>query len=253
MTAGVQLSVVLPCYNEMAALEPAVAVYRESLGADGMADYEIILVNDGSTDGTGEQAEAIARADPRVRVIHRGHNQGQVRAILSGFRAARGRLVTHNGIDLPFHPRDTARVLAGFAAGADVVIVERLDRASYGIARKLLSWANVLVLRLLLGTPFRDHNFVQFFRREVITAVPVRSSGVNTVTTELILRAFRQGFRVLRVGAEYHRRRTGRSTITARKVLHALGQTVRLWWQLRFQEPAGCLTESGRIPEVSPP
>jgi glycosyltransferase involved in cell wall biosynthesis len=232
---ALQLSIVLPVYNERPALQPAIEAYRAALADSGIEDYEIILVDDGSSDGTGELAEAIAAADRRVRVLRHERNQGQVQAILNGFRAARGRVLTHNGIDLPFDPRDVPRALACFADGADVVVVERADRACYGLTRKVLSWANMLLLKVLLGTPFRDHNFVQFYRREVIAAAPVRSSGVNTVTPELILRALRHGFRVVSVAAQYHGRRTGQSTLTVQKVAHAVWQTQHLWWVLRSQ------------------
>lgn len=233
-----RLSIVLPAYNERDGLPAAVDAYRSALGAAGFADYEIILVNDGSSDGTGALADALAHTDSCVRVLHHERNQGQVQAILNGFRAAHGRIVTHNGIDLPFHPRDVSQVLARFAEGADVVVVERIDRASYGLVRKLLSWGNVALLKLLFRSPCRDHNFVQFFRREVLAALPVRSRGVSTVTSELIVRAARQGFRVVRLPAAYHRRQSGRSTITPRKALHAFGQTLLLWWLLRRTGPA---------------
>jgi glycosyltransferase involved in cell wall biosynthesis len=249
---GPELSIVLPVYNEREALQPALDAYHVALSDAGIEDYEIILVDDGSTDGTGELAEAIAGADERVRVIHHDQNQGQVWAILTGFQAARGRVLTHNGIDLPFDPRDLPRALACFADGVDVVLVERTDRASYGLTRKVLSWANVLLLKLLLGTPFRDHNFVQFYRREVIAAVPVRSSGVSTVTAELIVRALRHGFRVVSVAAEYHRRRTGQSTITVRKVVDAAWQTLRLWWLLRDRESGIRSQESAGSPLLTP-
>jgi glycosyltransferase involved in cell wall biosynthesis len=255
MSAGepptLYLSIILPGYNERAGLEAAVATYQAALADAGITDYEIILVDDGSTDGTRELADALARGDPRVRVLHHAVNQGQVRAILNGFRAAHGRVLTHNGIDLPFDPGDTPSALVCFHEEADVVVVERVDRGSYGLIRKLLSWANVLLVKSLFRSPCRDHNFVQFFRREVLEAVPVRSSGVSTVTTELIVRAIRQGFRVVRIPGDYHCRQAGRSTITARKAFHALAQTLRLWWLLRRPEPTSTLRPPRQLSEAA--
>jgi hypothetical protein len=123
------------------------------------------------------------------------------------------------------------------------VVVERNDRTSYGLVRKAVSWVNLLLVRLLFRSPCRDHNFIQFYRREIIEAVPVRSTGVSTVTLEFIVRASRQGFRVVRMAADYHQRRAGRSTVTARKVFHALVQTLRLWLLLR-QEKQACQERS---------
>lgn len=234
-----ELSVVLPAYNERDGLAAAAAAYLRDLPAVGVTAFELILVDDGSTDGTGEAAEGLARADDRVRVVRHPRNRGQVAAILSGFRAARGAVLTHNGVDLPFRPADTAGPLGMVRAGADVVVVERADRRAYGVARWAMSRANVALLRLLFGSPFRDHNFVQFFRREVVAAVPVLSAGVSTVTPELILRARRAGFAVRACSAEYHRRATGRSTVTARKAVHTLAETLRLWRLMRPGAAAG--------------
>jgi glycosyltransferase involved in cell wall biosynthesis len=234
-----ELSIVLPCYNEQANLASAVTTYYQELAVAGFEDCEIIVVNDASTDRTGELADELAQRDPRLRVVHHDRNQGQSAAILNGFRAARGRVLTHNGIDLPFHPRDVARMLALIREGADVVVVERSNRQAYNLVRKVISWCNILLLRLLFGSPFADHNFVQFYRREVFEAVPVLSRGVSTVTAELIFRALGAGFQVQSCPAEYHARQIGCSTITPRKVLYAVVETFRLWWLTR---PGGLAT-----------
>lgn len=227
-----KLSIVLPGYNERASLVSAIEAYRQALDEIGQHDYELLIVDDGSTDDTGAVARSLADADPRVRLLSHPVNRGQVESILTGFGEARGEIVTHNGMDLPFDPRDMAEPLRRFSHGADVVVVEREHRGSYGWARRLLSWANVAIVRALFRSPARDHNFVQFFRRDVVSRLPVRSRGVSTVTTELILRAFRRGYQVHRVTAPYHARRAGRSTITARKAARALMETLRLRWRL---------------------
>ncbi len=227
-----RLTLVLPAFNEEASLPQALRRCAESLEHAGLTDHEIIVVNDGSTDRTGELAEAHAARDRRVRVIHHAVNRGQSAAFLHGFARARGRVIGWNGTDLPFDPGDVPRVLDLIDAGADVVVVERRDRSAYGVVRRLISWANVLTLKALFASPLNDHNFVQFFRREVLTALPVRSRGVSTVTAELIFRARRAGYRVAAMTADYHPRRAGSSTITPARVLHTLAETLRLRWIL---------------------
>jgi len=227
------LSIVLPGYNEVDALEWAVDRYLEALARCGVGDFEIILVDDGSTDGTGPLADRIARKHRRVRVLHNERNVGQSASLLRGFGLARGRILTWNGVDIPFQPEDMAKVLPWFDGPVDVVVVQRSSRQAYGIVRKIISWSNVLLLRLLFASPFRDHNFVQFFRREVIESIEVRSAGVSTVTAELIIRAKRQGYRVVAVDAEYHQRTAGKSTITLGKTVHAFLETMRLWWLMQ--------------------
>ncbi len=239
-----KLSIVLPGYNERDSLVPAVDAYRRACESGGIGNFEIIIVDDASTDGMHEVARRLAAADPRTRLVTHADNRGQVEAILTGFAAARGEVVTHNGIDLPFDPNDLPRIMPWFADGADVVVVERRDRRAYGWGRTLLSWANVAVLRLLFHSPVRDHNFVQFFRREVLASLPVRSRGVSTVTAELIVRAFTAGYRVDRVTAEYHARRAGRASIGARKAVAALRETLLLR-ALLTAEKVG-LSQSGK-------
>ena len=231
-----RLSIVLPAYNEQDALRDAIERYLAGLEACGIESFELLVVDDGSTDATGRLADELAGSDPRIRVVHQERNLGQAAAILTGFRHARGAIVTHNGIDLPFAPRDTARAMAPFGEGADVVVVERATRGSYGLARRVISRANVLLVRLLFRSPFRDHNFVQFYRREVVESIQPRSRGVSTVTPELILRARRRGYRVVAVPADYHRRRRGASSIGVREVLHAAVETLRLRWLMRLPD-----------------
>jgi len=228
-----ELSVVLPAYNEQEALGEAVRTYQEAFRADGLEDYELLIVNDGSRDRTGEIADALAAADPRIRVIHNERNLGQSASFLRGFGQARGRVITWNGADLPFCPRDARRMMDEIARGADVVVVERADRKAYGLKRKIVSWTNVMILRALFGSPFRDHNFVQFFRREVVESMRIVSRGVSTTAAEMIFRALRGGRRVVAVTAQYHQRTLGTSTITASKVLRALGETIHLWRTMR--------------------
>ena len=224
---------VLPAYNEQDALEEAVRAYLEALPAGGIDDFELLIVNDGSRDRTGEIADRLVAAEPRVRVLHNERNLGQSASFLRGFEHARGRVITWNGADLPFDPRDAKRMLDRIDAGADVVVVERADRSAYGLKRKIVSRANVLILRLLLGSRFRDHNFVQFFRREVVESMTIVSRGVSTTAVEMIMRACRGPWRVEAVTAPYHQRIHGASTVTTGKIFRALGDTIRLWRVLR--------------------
>src|SRR5947209_20374638 len=105
-----ELSVVLPACNEGPAVAEAVQRYLATLPIL-CPSFEIIVVDDGSTDDTSRFAGEAAAGDPRVRVLHHAVNQGQMAALLHGFRQARGTWVTHNGIDLPFDPADTGAVL----------------------------------------------------------------------------------------------------------------------------------------------
>ncbi|HET9768352.1 MAG TPA: glycosyltransferase family 2 protein [Thermoanaerobaculia bacterium] len=227
-----RLTVVLPIYNERDSVGAALERYRAAFAAQGLADYELLVVDDGSHDGCGDVAANLADGEPRLRVIRHQRNQGQMAALRTGFTAARGSIVTHNGIDLPFAPEQTLAALAPFAAGADAVVVERRNRGANGPWRWVVSWGNALVWKLFFGSPFADHNFVQFFRRDLVNRLPVLSRGVNTVTAELLLRAHWAGHRVVRLQAPYDTRTAGRSTVGLRGIVRAVAETARLRWLL---------------------
>jgi dolichol-phosphate mannosyltransferase len=223
----IEISVVLPAYNEEAAVAGALDTYVRALALCS-ASFELLVIDDGSTDGTLAEAKRAAASNPEVRVLSNERNLGQVATILRGLRESRGEFVMHNGVDLPFDPADTANVLERLRCGADVVVVERTGRQAYSALRKLVSSCNVLLVRLLFGSPLTDHNFVQAYRRHVIDAIEVESRGVSTVTTELILRSLLAGFRVESLTAVYHRRLSGESSITLKKIVHTVRELVRL-------------------------
>jgi glycosyltransferase involved in cell wall biosynthesis len=228
----IELTVILPAYNEGAAVAVAVTQYLAAL--PGCCDgFEIIVVNDGSSDDTGTIAEQLAREHAEVRVIHHETNRGQVAALLRAMADARGRVVTHNGVDLPFEPRETGRMLEHTRDGADVVVVERNDRQAYGPFRQVISWCNIALVKVLLRSPFLDHNFVQAYKRGVLDTITVESRGVSTVTPEIILKAREAGFRVDRMRAEFIARRTGKSSVTLHKIVHTTRQLFQLWGVMR--------------------
>jgi dolichol-phosphate mannosyltransferase len=228
----VLLSVVIPSYNEgtgvVTALERTIAALHDS-----SIDFEVVFMDDASTDDTLEVAEAIAAHHPEVRIIRNERNLGCTGALLRGFSAARGEFVTFNGTDLPFAPEDTAAMLEPMQSGADVVVVQRRNRQAYKLRRKVVSLANISVLRVLLRSPFSDHNFVQCYRRTVLEDIEVSTRGVGTVTPELILKARRLGFKVVSITCEYHERQHGRSSITVADVVRSTVELPRLWAAVR--------------------
>jgi glycosyltransferase involved in cell wall biosynthesis len=229
---GLELSVILPAFNEGESVALAINEYVAGLDRLGI-DYELLVINDGSSDDTLAVSQRAAAGKSQVRVLDNLKNVGQVATLQRGFAEARGRIITHNGIDLPFDPAGTAELLEPFRNGADVVVAQRRNRHAYGIVRKVISWGNIALVKAMFRTPFVDHNFVQAYRREVIDAIKVESSGVSTVTTELILKARAQGFQVRALEAEYHERRSGRSTITTGKVVRTVRELVKLWRIMR--------------------
>jgi len=142
-----QLSLVVPAFNEEENLGELVAEIRAAVGPTGL-EWELLLIDDGSTDGSLAAMRRLAAAEPRIRILRHKRNAGQSAALAHGFRAARGELVATLDADLQNDPADLPRLLAELDRGFDVVSgvrVERRDgfvrRASSRIANAVRNWA----------------------------------------------------------------------------------------------------------------
>jgi glycosyltransferase involved in cell wall biosynthesis len=203
----VSLSVIMPGLNEEASVERAVRRVVAALERS-TAEFEVIVIDDGSTDRTGQIADRLAAEDDRIRVLHNECNVNYGVSLARGIEAARCEWIVHNGMDLPLAPEDIDRFTPHFAT-ADVVVACRFDRGAHSTWRKLTSWTNRLLLRILFAPRTKDLNFVQFYRRSYAQSVPLRSTSPAFVTPELIMRAERSGRRVVEVDTEFGRREAG--------------------------------------------
>jgi glycosyltransferase involved in cell wall biosynthesis len=154
--ASPALTVVIPAYNEVANVEPC---YRELacvLEAHGQP-FEILFVDDGSTDGTSGVLRTLASADRRLRVLRFRRNAGQTAALHAGFRAARGAVVVTMDADLQNDPADIPRLLALLAEGFDVVNGWRSPRRDPWFSRRLPSQIANRLISLVTGTRLHDY------------------------------------------------------------------------------------------------
>jgi glycosyltransferase involved in cell wall biosynthesis len=198
----------MPGLNEEANVERAVRRAKAALERF-TREFEIIVIDDGSSDGTGAIARRLAQEDPRVRVLRNERNVNYGVSLARGIREARCEWILHDGMDLPLAPEDLPLFTPHFDA-ADLIVVSRIDRSAHSPWRKLTSLVNRSLLRLLFAPRARDLNFVQFYRRAWVQQVTLASTSPAFVTPELILRAERSGRRVLEVPAEFRRREAGR-------------------------------------------
>ena len=154
--AGPSLSIVLPCLDEAERLPGTLAAYLAHFPST-RAEVELIVVDDGSTDGTTAIADQIAAADPRVRVVRTPHNHGKGYAVRIGIQAAQGELVVFTDADGSYGPEQLERVVAALER-APVAIGARLgsDADPGSPLRRLASRVFNRVMRLLLGLPFHD-------------------------------------------------------------------------------------------------
>jgi glycosyltransferase involved in cell wall biosynthesis len=198
-----RVSVVIPAYNEgdnLAALLAELSPPLESLGAP----YEIVLVDDGSTDGTREALVALQARNPALRVVRFRENAGQSAAFLAGFEAARGEIVVTLDADLQNNPADIPELLRRLE-GHDVVLGVRARRRDSFLRRASSRVAN-RVRRAATGDGLADVGCsLKAFRRECLLDLP-RFNGVHRFFGTLVVW---KGCRVVEVPVDHRPRRAG--------------------------------------------
>ena len=220
-----ELSVVIPVYDERENLEPLLAELRAALASVGRS-WEIVLVDDGSTDGSGEWIEAEAARDPAVLGLRLARNSGQSAALAAGIARAGGRVVVTLDADLQNDPADLPRVLAALE-GADVVSGIRARRHDSWLRRTSSRIANG-VRRAWLGDPVTDIGCsFKAYRREALEGLPM-FVGVHRFLPALC--AFR-GARIAEVPLSHRPRRAGLSKYgVANRMWRGLYDLVGVRW-----------------------
>jgi glycosyltransferase involved in cell wall biosynthesis len=230
-----KLSVFYPMWNEEAYIERALTFGRracEKLVASGdIADYELIVVDDKSTDRTGEIADRMASADPHVRVIHHEHNRKLGGSMKTGFAAATGDLVLYTDADLPFDMAELPRAVRLLREyDVDIISAYRFDRTGEGLLRALYTWVYNALIKALFGVKVRDINFAfKLCRRRIFDHVELRSEG-SFIDAELVIRATRLGYEIMQMGVDYFPRTRGESTLSSPGVILTI---LREMWSLR--------------------
>jgi glycosyltransferase involved in cell wall biosynthesis len=165
-------------------------VARELMDSGEVADYELIVVNDASTDATARLADEAAAADPRVRVVHHPVNRKLGGSMKSGFAAATGDVIVYTDADLPFDMRELHKALRLLRQyEADVVSAYRFDRTDEGLVRVVYSAFYNLLVRVLFGVRIRDVNFAfKVCRGSIFRNISLKSEG-SFIDAELIVRA----------------------------------------------------------------
>jgi glycosyltransferase involved in cell wall biosynthesis len=244
MTAHYELlSMVFPAWNEEEMLDRTVAAavdIGDRLVGDGtLADYEIVLVDDGSTDHTPELVEKLAADDRHVRPVHHDQNRGLGASIRSGFHTAAGDVVLYTDADLPFDLVELHKALRLMRLyEADIVSMYRLDRTGEGPKRFIFSHIYNWLVRYSLDLRVRDVNFAgKLIRRDVLDHLALQSEG-SFLDAELMAKAERLGFTIVQFGVDYFPRTRGTSTLASGNVIAGILRDLFRWrHELRQIEP----------------
>jgi glycosyltransferase involved in cell wall biosynthesis len=224
-----RLSVVVPAYNEAENLGPLLAALRPVLDAVGWP-YEIVVVDDGSTDDTRQVLHDLAAAHPCLRVLRLARNAGQSAAFLAGFDAAGGEVVVTLDADLQNDPADIPRLLAALP-GHDAVFGVRAKRRDTALRRASSRVANA-VRRVGTGDGLTDVGCsLKAFRREGLRDLP-RFDGVHRFFGTLLVW---KGCRVVEIPVDHHPRRAGKAKYNLRnRAARTFADLLAMrWWRSR--------------------
>jgi glycosyltransferase involved in cell wall biosynthesis len=208
------LSVVVPLYNEEGNVVPLYRAIRSAL-ADRMR-WELLLVDDGSRDGTAGIARDLSRDDPRIRLIRLARNFGQTSAMQAGFDEARGGVVVSMDGDLQNDPRDIPMLVERLGEGYDLVAGYRVRRQDRLLSRRLPSWVANRLIRRITGVDIRDNGCsLKAYRRELLQQVRLYSDMHRFIPA---VAAGTAGARITEVPVRHHPRRHGRSKYGASRI-----------------------------------
>jgi dolichol-phosphate mannosyltransferase len=229
---------ILPTYNEAENISAIVSASADVLAKAAPEGYRILIVDDGSPDGTGRIADEMAAETEWLEVLHRSEKNGIGPAYLAGFRYALNHeagYVMEMDSDFSHDPADLARLLAAARGEADLALGSRYvpggGVSDWGLLRRFISEGGSTYARWVLGLKVRDlTGGFKCFRREVLEAIhfdSVRSRGY-AFQVELTYRAVRAGYRVVEVPIVFRDRQQGQSKMSWRIAVEAMWLVPRL-------------------------
>jgi len=229
---------ILPTYNEAENIKPMLSAAGDVLAAAAPDGFKILVVDDGSPDGTGDLAEEMAAEHEWVKVLHRTEKNGIGPAYLAGFRHALDNgagYAMEMDCDFSHDPADLARLLAAVRGGADLALGSRYVQgggvSDWGLLRRFISSGGSTYARIVLGLKVRDlTGGFKCFRRDVLEAIEfdtVRSQGY-AFQVELTYRAVQKGFTVVEVPITFRDRTHGQSKMSWHIAVEAMWLVPRL-------------------------
>lgn len=229
--SGRNLSLVIPAYNEEAVILQAITEAAAALESF-TGTFEILVIDDGSTDATASIVENYAGVDPRVRLIQHPQNIGYGAALRTGYSHARGDLVAMTDADCQFDLNDLD-YLCSLAERFDIVSGYRIDRQD-SVLRKFCSRGYNTLVQLLMGSPVRDIDCaLKVFRRDALRCI-LPDDRQFFANTEMFSRATDAGLKIVDVGVRHRQRAAGQSKVRLNDVPRTLNALLPYWWNLHF-------------------
>jgi glycosyltransferase involved in cell wall biosynthesis len=239
MEAETRVTVVFPAYNEAELLQPAVDSVVQALN-EFTRSYEIIVAEDGSTDGTDKVAAALAEKHAFVKHIHREKRLGRGTALKNAFKQSRGEVLVYMDLDLATDLRHLKPLVEAvesegyeFATGSRMLPGSQVERSG---RRSMVSKVYNFMVRVVLGSKLKDHQCgFKAFRREPLLRLLDEVGATHWFwDTEVLVRAQREGYRIKEIPVLWT---GGRDTkVRLFKDSWNMGwQVLSLWWRLRLR------------------
>lgn len=224
-------SIAVMCYNEVGNLRPMIERTVKTLRGMGVS-YEIMIVDDGSKDGSGPLADALAAEfSGEVHVLHHATNTGIGSVLIDGYRRTRGEVVAILPADLQFAPEDFPAAFQKMK-DADVVNILRDTRRDPRM-RSAISMFDRFLVRLLFSYSTADLHWVKVYRRALLERITIQSS-TPLVDTELLVKSSRLKARMVEISLPHYPRLSGKSHgATLRLLIKTFFDLLKLRWRLK--------------------
>jgi glycosyltransferase involved in cell wall biosynthesis len=235
---GAEVTAIIPVFNDRPALEIALKTSVDTLSGISR-DFEILVAEDGSTDGSTEFVRQYESLNSRVRLLHSDERQGRGRALNRAIRESKGTIVCYYDVDLATDMRHLPALIAAIRDGSDISTGSRLLPASDIIrteGREIASRSYNFLVRLFLSSRIYDHQcgFKAFNRDRILPLIPTIRSNHWFWDTEILVRAQRAGYQVTELPVRW---RAGKGTTVRLKDVFEMGTAIlRLWWQIHVSK-----------------
>jgi glycosyltransferase AglD len=235
---GPEISVIIPVFNDRISLEKAVPKSLEILSRV-TSEFELIVAEDGSSDGSGDFVKWYEGRDPRVHLLHSDERLGRGKALNRAIRESKGKIVCYYDVDLATDMQHLPELIDTIRKGADISTGSRLLPGSDIVrteGREIASRGYNFLVRIMLGSRLFDHQcgFKAFNKDRILEVIPQIQSNHWFWDTELLVRAQRQGYIVREFPVRW---RAGRGTTVRMKDVLEMGTAIiRLWWQIHVSK-----------------
>ena len=232
------VTAIIPVFNDRPALECALPASLDAL-ARITDDFEIIVAEDGSTDGSAEYVREFGKKSPKIRLFHSDTRLGRGTALNRAIREAKGAIVCYYDVDLATDMQHLTELIGAIDNGADIATGSRLLPESdikRTEGREIASRSYNFLVRTILGSRLFDHQcgFKAFNKAKILPILPTIRSNHWFWDTELLVRAQRAGFTVTEFPVRW---RAGKGTTVRVKDVFGMGSSIlRLWWQIHVSK-----------------